>query len=353
MMLDAPAAPGVPIEDDAGAPESAPEALIEEARRARRHRYFRYGAGLLVLAVLTAAGLLVDHDRGGAGRGSGVDVATPAHAPRPLAETAPPGVGVVGAGPTAVDFSGPAYGWIASGGVGAQISDPTIVRTTNSGQTWQRTPVPNLAGQDIPYATALHFRGSRGHPFCQCAERGWFFQAGLGWQTNDSGATWKLMKFHLTGDLVAMTSSGRDVWALVDTCSPGVISCPQSMGRAVLFHAEEAPTLVWKRAGPPFAAGTYGGGSLFPTRGHGVVVAFGPETFHRSVIVSAQVASLGCESVGTLSGGKLAGICDTGGGGDASVSRVELSADNGQTWHALLGGTTLDCIRRIAHHEWL
>ena len=169
--------------------------------------------------------------------------------------------------------------------------------------------------------------------------RGWYYQVGLGWQTNNGGVTWKSMQFPVTGSLVALSSSGNDAWALIDVCPIGALSCPQAMGRATLFHAVMANHMSWKRVGKPLPAGTYGGGTLYPNaEGHSVVISLGYQTYVRSLQSARSVPSIGCGPVGVLSDGSLAGICGGGGGGDASVSKIAVSADSGASWHPLVDG---------------
>jgi hypothetical protein len=148
------------------------------------------------------------------------------------------------------------------------------------------------------------------------------------------------MQFPVNGALVALTSLGDDVWALVDSCPIGAVSCPQGMAKGTLYHAISARTLRWHRVGGPLPAGD---GALFANDTHAVVVALGSFNFRRSVGTASQdLVSTGCESVGPLSNERLAGICGGGGGGNASVSTVALSDDHGSTWDQLAGGPPSD-----------
>jgi hypothetical protein len=242
---------------------------------------------------------------------------------------------VVGAGPTSVDFTDALHGWIATGNLGLSDSDPTIVRTSDGGTNWVRTPVPNLAAQSIDWQTERSFGGLVGIHFAN-AERGWYFQSGIGWQTNDGGTKWATLHLPVHGALVALTSSGRDVWALVDGCPIGAVSCPQDLAKGSLYHAISAPTLTWHRVEGTLPAGI---GSLYPRGAHSVIVGLGYENYRRSMNGGSQgQPNVGCESVGPLRAGRLGGICGAGGGGDASVSTVAVSDDNGATWKTLAGG---------------
>ena len=84
---------------------------------------------------------------------------------------------------------------------------------------------------------------------------GWFFQAGIGWQTNDRGVRWTTMRFPLDGALVTLTSAGADVWALLDTCPIGAVSCPQDLAKGFIYHATSATSLTWHRAEVPSPQG--------------------------------------------------------------------------------------------------
>jgi hypothetical protein len=318
------------------------DALFREARRRRRRRYLTFAgivallAGLLLLVLsLVSAGGRGDGDGNSSSPRS---LRPPSAKALPPSETAPVGGGLVGQGPTTVDFTGPEHGWIASGNVALPQGNPTIVRTINGGQTWVRTPVPNVAAQSINSATRYQLGALVGVHFASQV-RGWYFQAGIGWQTNDAGSTWTKMRFPAGGMVVALTSSGSDVWALVDTCPIGAVSCPQAMGRGSIFHAQSARELSWHRVGAPLPTGTDGDGTLLPTPDHGVVAALGYETYRRSVSGSTSAAPVtGCQPVGALTGDAVAGLCGPGGGGNASVSTLSVSNDLGTSWQHLIDG---------------
>jgi hypothetical protein len=323
----------------------SPEALIEEARRVRRRRLWRT-CGVGGFVVLVAVGALLAAAFGGSGQGGDKGSAGPARPSEGLvasSQTAAAGAGIVGRGATAIDFSDIEHGWIASGGgLNAQgvMTDPTIVVTTDGGATWTRTPVPNVAARSINPAIYRSFGGLIGIHFTN-PDRGWYFQAGLGWQTNNRGITWTTMRVPDNGTLVALTSSGDDVWGLVDVCSVGVVSCPQAGGRAVLYHADDANRLSWTRVGAPFPVGTAGFATLYPISDRGVAIALGYGTFTRELGRSTsknQPEGVGCAPVGALAEGELAGICGAGGGGNASLSRISLSDDHGAQWKSILGG---------------
>ncbi len=316
------------------------EALIEEARRAkrRRHRRTALAAGLAAAVVLTVVGILFavgDIGGGGAQEGLSQPSQPPAAPVNQPAQTAPAGLGVVGRGPTSVDFTNARNGWVASGNVALPLGNPTIVRTIDGGQTWQRTPVPNLAAQSVDPSTRFQLGGLLGIHFANTA-RGWFFQAGIAWQTNNSAANWTKTHLPVTGAVVALTSSGHDVWSLIDTCPIGAVSCPQNLAKGTVFHATSATSLTWRRVGGSLPGGI---GTLYPAKDHSVLVALGPTTYHRSVVANAPVArSTGCQTIGPLIDGATAGVCGGGGGGDASTSNISISANQGRTWKPLVGG---------------
>lgn len=314
------------------------EALFREARRRRRRRRVIVGIAVAASAVALIGILLAvgGIGRGGQGRSPAPSLRPSSASAALPAQTVPAGAGVVGRGPTVIDFSDPSHGWIASGGdLEPPTYNPTIVRTTNGGLSWQRTPVPNFAAQNLNPATNYVFGGLVGVHFAD-AQRGWFLQGGLGWQTNDAGTRWTKMHLPLVGSLVALTSAGADVWALIDTCPIDAVSCPQSMGKGTLFHAISAPVLTWQRVGGALPAGY---ATLSPAARRSVIVAFGNLEYHRSlekVSVGSRTGS--CASIGPLSGASLAGVCDGGGGGNASVSNIAVSDDGGTTWHTLVAG---------------
>jgi hypothetical protein len=140
------------------------EVLFREARRRRRRRWL---TGFVVLALVLAVIGAVLGAAGGGGGGSHRGASGQPDSARvvPVSQTAPAGVGVVGRGPTAIDFSDPDDGWIASGGVGLPTGNPTIVHTTDGGQSWERTPVPNLAAQAVNWQTNRAFGGLVGIHF--------------------------------------------------------------------------------------------------------------------------------------------------------------------------------------------
>lgn len=307
------------------------EVLFREAHRRRRRRWI--SGAIVVALVLAVAGVVLGANGGGRGGGSNRAQSGPRGAARvaPVSQTAPAGSGVVGRGPTAIDFSDPNNGWIASGGVGLPLDNPTIMHTTDGGQTWRRTSVPNLAAQPIDWQTNRAFGGLVGIHFVDPL-RGWFFQSGIAWQTNDGGSRWNKVQFPLNGALVALTTLDGDVWALVDFCPVHAVSCQQIFGKGALYHATSAPTLRWHRVGSSLPAGD---GELYPSADHAVVVSLGRHIFRRSIGNRSRSTSTNCESEGALSGGRLAGLCSGTGVGDAAVA---ISGDAGSTWHHLANG---------------
>jgi hypothetical protein len=340
MVLEAPAVRADTTSTNRGSETPDAEALIEEARRARqrRHRRWALTAALGAAVVLAVVGTLFafgDIGGGGPHEGPPQPGQPPAAPVNQPAQSAPAGLGVVGRGPTSVDFTNAKDGWVASGDVALPLGNPTIVRTIDGGQSWQRTPVPDLAAQSVDPATRFQLGGLVGIHFADGA-RGWFFQAGIAWQTNDGGVTWTKMRLPVRGAVVALTSSGHDVWSLIDTCPIGAVSCPQNLAKGGLYHATSATSLIWQRVGASIPAGI---GTLYPAAAHSVLIALGPTTYHRSAMAAVPVAqSTGCQTVGPLTDGATAGVCGGGGGGDASTSNISISANQGRTWKPLVAG---------------
>ncbi len=316
------------------------EALFREARQRRRRRRIVGGALVVAMSAVAIVGLLFAI----IGAGGGGASLMPSRSGRPPsgtaslpAQTAPASDGVVGRGPTAIDFSDPSHGWIASGGsVWPQTYNPTILRTTDGGQTWLRTPVPNLGSQTVSAAVNRDFGALVGIHFAN-SQRGWFLQAGIGWQTNDAGTSWTKIHLPVDGALVALSSAGTHVWALVDTCPLNALSCPQNMGKGNVYYATSAPLLKWQRVGRPLPA--FGYGVLYPGAGKSVVVAFGDVQYRRALgkALTSSV-STSCGLVGALKGRAVAGVCDGSGGGNASVSNIAVSSDGGTSWHTITRG---------------
>jgi hypothetical protein len=297
--------------------------------------------GLVSVAVLVAGGGVGRDGGRHGGAQSGLPTASSGASP---SETAPSGGGIVGRGPTVVDFTDPLNGWVASGNVRLPQGNPTIVRTTDGGLTWERTSVPNLAAQSVAYETRRAFGALVGIDFVSPV-RGWFYQSGIGWQTNDAGTRWAKMKLPVRGALVAITSSGHDVWALIDTCPVGGlsydnaetgVSCSKGVAKAFVYHASSQQTLRWRQVGGAVPAGF---GTLYARADHSVDVALGPFDYRRSVRhPSRNTVTTGCESVGPLDNGALAGVCGGSGGGNASTSTIAASGNNSTSWRTLLGG---------------
>jgi hypothetical protein len=316
------------------------EALIREAHRLRRRRWV--GAAFMILALVVLVGVVLVAFGGTGGHGPPKAVgpgsrpsgpAAPSHVP---AQTVPPGNGVIGRGPTDIDFSDPQHGWIASGGnLGLETYNPTVLRTTDAGATWIRTPVPNLAAQAVDWQTNQALGGVVGVHFAT-PKRGWFYQDGISWQTNDAATRWTRMSFPDQGGVVALTSLGDDVWALVDSCPIHAVSCPQDLAMGTLYHAVSAQSLRWHSAGGTLPGGF---GELYPGAAHGVIVALGSSVYRRSGSnQSSETETATCEPVGSFGGGSLAGVCGGSGGGNASLSAIGVSGDGGATWHTLVAG---------------
>jgi hypothetical protein len=315
--------------------------VIREARRRQRRRWLALGAVIVVVAC--AATAIVGLTSGAFG-GTGPPKTTeggsrpfgPAATSHPSAQTVAPGNGVVGRGPTAIDFLDPQHGWVASGGnLGLETYNPTVIRTSNGGSTWTRAPVPNLAAQPVDWQTNRTLGGVVGINFAGLS-RGWFYQDGIAWQTNDAATKWTKISFPNQGGVVALTSLGDNVWALVDSCPIHAVSCPQDLAKGTLYHAISNRTLRWRSVGGALPGGF---GELYPGAGQAVVVAVGSSDYRRSASGRPSENESGsCEPIGPLSGGALAGLCGGDGGGNASDSTISASKNAAVTWQTLVGG---------------
>lgn len=321
------------------APSSSPvpdaQALIEEARQ--RHRKRRWWTGAAILAVVVL-GLLITAAVGGFnGRAS-------TRPPAPLgdasAPSAPPGgslsspspSGVVGPGPTSIDFLDAQHGWVATGCGLCTTANPIMVRTDDGGNAWHTMRVPNMAATTMNPSVWRQYGGVVEVHFVT-TEDGWYLQAGELWKTGNGGNTWRLM--HI-GVVRAFTTSGGSAWALVDDCpdSTSLTSC----GRLhVWYRTREVES--WRRISRSLSTGSgieagallvadHGGalvetpGGLFSATTQGVLVEVDPT----------------CQPRGELSPGRLLGLCGMGGGGDASVVSFAVSTDAGRHWTHVAGG---------------
>jgi hypothetical protein len=138
------------------------------------------------------------------------------------------------------------------------------------------------------------------------------------------------------GVVKAFTTSGDSAWALVDDCpdSTSLTSC----GRLhVWYRTSEAGS--WRRISSALATGTGpgAGAALVADLGGAVVVTPGG-LFSATTQGTLVDVDPTCEPEGTLSPGRLLGLCGMGGGGDASVVSFAVSTDAGRHWSPLAGG---------------
>jgi hypothetical protein len=320
-------------------PQGSPpavEALIEEARRHRRRRHLRI---LAAVCLVGGAALVLSLSLGGSSGGGGrLRSGTTPHTLgasgglRANQQTAPPGTGVVGRGPTSIDFLDADHGWIASSDLSSVLGlgDPTIVRTDNGGATWQSIPVPKVSSQTISAGTRRQYGGIVNVTFAD-AQDGWYEQAGMLWHTTNGGRRWTKVPFDT---VIAFAASGHDQWALANTCP--VTSDLNPCSTTHLFHSTlNDPT--WRRYDRPFSIGPLSGGALAAEAG-GVVVSESGNTFGVTPGHGLEQLSTTCEPIGSLAGGRLAGLCGIGGGGDASVTSFATSANGGKTWNRVMAG---------------
>jgi nitrate reductase NapE component len=322
------------------APSSNPvpdaQALIEEARR--RHRKRRLWIAAMFLAVVVF-GLLITAAVGGFNGNASTrpsaplsDAAAPS-APPGGSLSSPSSPGVVGAGATSIDFLDADHGWIATGcGYSCTTANPIMVRTDDGGSTWRRMRVPNMTATTISPSVWHQYGGVVEVRFVT-STNGWYLQAGELWTTSNGGTTWRLV--HL-GVVRAFTMSGDNAWALVDDCpdSTSLTSC----GRLhVWYRTSQAGT--WRRI--PRALSTGSGieaGALLVADHGGAVVGTPGGLFSATQQGTLVAADPTCTPVGTLSPGRLLGLCGMGGGGDASVVSFDVSTDAGRHWRPLAGG---------------
>jgi hypothetical protein len=126
------------------------------------------------------------------------------------------------------------------------------------------------------------------------------------------------------------------VWALIDTCPIDAVSCPQNIAKGALFHAISAPILKWQRVAGALPAGY---GVFYPAARQSIIVAFGNLHYSRAVGKASGPSSVtSCAVAGPLERGEVAGVCDVGGGGDASVSKIAVSDNGGTAWRPLIDG---------------
>jgi hypothetical protein len=293
-------------------------------------------ASFLVAAPGLAVGLVVSARDGGGGRTEPRLVSRP-YAPsggaRRGQQTAPSGAGLIGRGPTSIDFINPEHGWIASDALATesqQFTNPTIVRTSDGGRTWHRIPVPNVAKQIVSHGTYRQYGGIVGVSFAD-QEHGLYEEAGMLWRTSDGGKKWIRVPFDT---VIALASTGKNQWVLANTCP--VTSPLNPCAKTYLFRSTVTHPR-WRRSAKVFTIGEFGGGAL-TTDGRNVVVSVDGQVF----VVTPQGVfhrlDIGCEPIGHLNAVTLAGLCDVGGGGDASTTSFETSVDGGQHWDSLVAG---------------
>ena len=322
------------------APSSSPvpdaQALIEEARR--RHRKRRLWTTAAILTVV-ALGLLITAAVGGFnGRVSTRpsaplgDAAAPSAAPGGSLSSPSPS-GVVGPGPTSIDFLDAEHGWIATGcSLSCTTANPIIVRTDDGGSTWHTMRVPTMTARIISYSVWYQYGGVVEVRFIT-PKVGWYLQAGELWTTSNGGATWRLV--HL-GVVKAFTTSGDSAWALVDDCpdSTSLTGC----GRLhVWYRTSEAGS--WRQIPRALSTGSGPAAGALLVADHGGAVVFTPGGLFSATTHGALVeVDPTCEPMGTLSPGRLLGLCGMGGGGDASVVSFAVSTDAGRRWTHIASG---------------
>ena len=108
------------------------------------------------------------------------------------------------------------------------------------------------------------------------------------------------MRLPVEGALVALTSAGTDVWALIDTCPIGAVSCPQNI-------AERCPVPRHFGAHSEVAAGCgalpAGYGVFYPAARQSIIVAFGNLHYSRAVGKASGASSVtSCAVAGPLEG---------------------------------------------------
>jgi hypothetical protein len=232
-------------------------------------------------------------------------------------------------GVTSINFIDPDHGWIAN--CCSRVSaNPVIVRTDDGGRTWQKMRVPDVADTTISGSVQRIYGAVIEVRFLN-PKVGWYLQGGDLWNTANGGTTWKLTGF--TGVVRDIETSGDNAWALVNDCpTDSIKTCTyfriyhrtsddptwRSLSKALSAGASNGAVLVAHGN----TASVYSAGGLYSATGNGALLA----------------VDQACEPVGTLTPGKLVGICDDHGGGNASLTSFDVSSDGGRHWDPFVDG---------------
>ena len=311
------------------------EALFREAKRRRRKRQLWVATTLiaafaLTLSALWAVGGFSGHTSPGPGGLSGGSAALGGPLPDQSTTAAP---AIVGDGPTSIDFIDAEHGWIATGCSSyCYNTAPVIVRTDDGGRTWHQIRGPAVGSAHVSGATWYQYGGVVDVRFTD-RMHGWYLQAGGLWSTVNGGATWQLGR--LGGIVTTFTSSGTAIWALVDSCPGGaLLACPP-------FHVyyRSASALAWRRSPTTLVVGNgFDSGSSLVASGSLAYVSTRGRLYQATPDGVLRVVDASCRPIGALAEAGLVGLCNMGGGGDASTVWFSTSADHGQHWNRFAAG---------------
>jgi photosystem II stability/assembly factor-like uncharacterized protein len=195
---------------------------------------------------------------------------------------------------------------------------------------------PDMAAAPVAGSTWYQYGGVVVVRFVSLTQ-GWYLDAGELWSTDNGGATWRLI--HLGGVVSTMTTSDDGVWALVDDC-PGDALLPCTpfhlYHRSIADpHWQHSPTTLFPGNGE-FS------GSTLVADGDTAFVSVPGHVFSASPNGAIVAVDSTCEPIGPLTPGRLVGICDEGGGGNASTVSFATSTDQGRNWVHLVGGPPSD-----------
>jgi hypothetical protein len=311
-----------------------PQLLFREARQRRRRRWLVVGiVTVLLITGMTVLTVVIGGGHGLASRPTTLspsgDVVVPS-APLSNAHASTATPVALGNGPTDINFIDANHGWIATGCISyCYESNPHIVRTTNGGSSWSDVSPPNMAGAIASASVWFQYGGVVKVHFTT-ATRGWYLQAGELWSTNDGGTKWSLSQ--LGGIVTAFASSGNRMWALVDSCGP--FPCAS-------FHLYYRSTSdsSWRRSAMTMSSGSgSSSGSRLVAYDHTAYLSVPGHTYSAITSGPLRTVDLACLPVGSLERGRLIGLCNVDGGGDASVSSFSMSNDYGRHWLHLVDG---------------